>query len=111
MTLRTKLGPIASIVGLLIGMVSVCLEVWIWSALFFLPSGTAIRAMNEAGVSFAIAFWAAVIGLPISILGLIWWKGKRWLGIIAMLVCLAPLPVGLSLFQLAIDSRELILKE
>ena len=110
--IRELFGRAMIIVGLLIGMTASAYVVWIWWGFFDLPRGTPVRPMNQAALTVFIAGWTALFGLPASICGLIlsrgWW---RWLGVMAILLCLAPIPVGQVVFDSAASARGLCVEE
>lgn len=96
------------IVGVLIGLTGCAYEVWLWSYLLDFPRGTSIRPMGAAALSFDTGCRSALIGLPISIAGLILAR-RLWkkLGVLAIILCLAPIPLGAFLLQFFADLRGL----
>jgi hypothetical protein len=93
---RTKelKGHALVIVGVLVGLTGNGYVAWIWSWLFELKRGISIRPINAVALTGDIAVLTALLGLAFSITGIImsrgWW---RWLGVVAIGLCLMPVPV------------------
>ena len=96
------IGRALVIVGLLIGLTANAYVAWKWSALFELTPGVSIRPMGAVIVTGNIAAITALVGLPVSITGIImsrgWW---RVLGPVAIILCLLPLPLMHMFFDWA----------
>ena len=109
---RKVSGTIAVLTGLLIALAANAAEIGIWLDLFSIPRGTSIRPMGAAAMAFMIAGWAAFLGVPISIAGMILARRIwRWLGALAIVLCLTPLPLGRWFFHFVVDMRGLYLSD
>ena len=107
---RRRSGPRFVLFGLLIGLAGCAFVVWIWSNLLDVPRGTSIRPMGQAVLSMYATCFTAVLGLPISVIGLVRGRGLwRWLAVLAIALCLAPWPLGHKLLHYIVDLRGLYL--
>lgn len=78
--------------------------------LYQVPAGTAVRPMGAAGSVFLCGLGTPLLVMPLALLALSRGGASRWLGMLAALLSLFPLPVYWLLMRWIVSAHGLELK-